>query len=235
MVKVDGGNYGVNGGQNNRAASELNAAESGKKAGTADKGSSQDTSSLSDRSIRLSAIDQELSSYLKDNPLPRYFSNSTHNDRVAEKAQAFGQELGVELDADDIDHLVTAHAKQKPNLSFDSGNVFDFLRESDRLELEKAHQYAAENDTSLKDVEKAAFEMGVKLRRQAMEANGTRFVKLDKNADISTLFTIDQGGHLADKGRIEEGSAEHAELVERFSDNPFLTEFLPRIIAGINN
>lgn len=235
MVKVDGGNYGVNGGQNNRAAAESNAADSGKKAATVEQRPDQNTSSLSDRSIRLSAIDKELSSYLKDNPLPRYFSNSTHNDRVAEKAQGFGQQLGVELDADDIDYLVTAHAKQAPNLSFDSGNVFDFLRESDRLELEKAHQYAVENDTSLKDVEHAAFEMGVKLRRQAMEANGTRFVKLDKNADISTLFTIDRGGQVADKGRIEEGSSEHAKLVERFSDNPFLIDFLSRIIAGINN
>lgn len=234
MLKVEGGNYGVNDGLSNRSAGGLNAADIGKKPETVESGTDQNTSSLSDRSITLSVIDKKLFSYLKENPLPRYFSTSTHNSRVLELAQAFGHELGVELNASDIDHMVNTHAKQKPILSFDSGNVFDFLKESDRLELEKAHQHAVENNTSLKDVNTAAFEMGIQRRRQAMEAQGTRFVELDKNADISTLFTIDQGGNVPDRGRIKEGSPEHAKLVERFSDNPFLTEFLSRIVASIN-
>lgn len=187
---------------------------------------SAESTALSGKSKALSTIDQELTKYLNDNPLPRYFSTQTHNERIAEKVLSLGHDLGIELDAGDVDSLVEAHARRTPlNLSFDSGNVFDFLKESDRLELEKEHQYALDNGTSLDDVGHTAFEMGVKRHREAREAQGTRFVELDKDADFGAfLLNIEQGGDTTGVSQVEAGSKEYQELIERFSDNPILME-----------
>lgn len=233
MIKIDGSTFEVARRDGSNSSSEMNSVTNNKGTESSESGQSPSVTSLSDRGVRLSNIDKELEAYLRDNPLPRYFSNQTHNDRVASKAQSLSDELGIQLDDSDIEYLVESNAKRSSRPSIDSGNVFDFLTESDRRELEEAHKFALENGTSLDDVEHTAFELGVKRRREAMEAQGTRFAELDKDADFGAfLLNIERGGNTRGISEIEVGSQEYKELIERFSDNPILMEIFSRISSN---
>lgn len=230
MIKIDGSNFEVARRDGANSSSEMSSVTNNKGPESSESGRSPSVTSLSDRGVRLSHIDKELGAYLRENPLPRYFSNQTHNDRVASKAQSLSDELGIQLDDSDIEYLVESNAKQSSRPSIDNGNVFDFLTESDRRELEEAHKFALENGTSLDDVEHTAFEVGVKRRREAMEAQGTRFAELDKDADFGAfLLNIERGGKLGSPSKLEAGSKEYQQLIERFSDNPIIMEIFSRI------
>jgi len=236
MIKIDGNNFETvpRDGKNSLAELESAITNNGTKPSESEKNSS--TASLSKKGVALSNIDKELADYLRENPLPRYFSIQTYNDRVVAKAQSLGNEYGIQLDKSDIDFLVKPNEKRSPTPSIDNGNVFDFLSETDRLELEKAHNFALQNGTSLDDVENTAFEMSVKRRKEAMEAQGTRFVELDKDVDFGTfLLNIERGGNTSGGNELEVGSIEYQELIKRFSNNPILMEIFSKISSNMGN
>lgn len=62
-----------------------------------------------------------------------------------------------------------------PDLFSGSGSIYDFLRDSDRLELSDAHNFAVSNggDTTL--VEEAAFHLAFSRRVEGLIANGVNY------------------------------------------------------------
>jgi hypothetical protein len=119
---------------------------------------------------------------------------------------------------------------KEPDFFSSSGNIYDFLKIDDRIELAKAYEFSLNNNGDLDLVEEAAFYLAVDRRREGLVLNGVdyaihtpsenagKYIPLNKNVEytVETDEISNQFDTLRE--RFESGSL--------FKDNSYLNQDL---------
>lgn len=196
-----------------------------------------DSMSLTDKSKALSSIDSELSDFSRSGAYPRYFSIESHENKLDEVAKNIAKSYNIELSDSELNTLVKSHLPAR-NPSLDSGwNSYDFLTTGDREYLESSYREHESSGEDTRDVDEAAAALATIRRREAMIAQGTKFVALEDHGDfdMSTLFTNESRPISDAELSNEDDNPGIQVIIDRFQENTVLTNYIKNFLDVTSN
>lgn len=137
--------------------------------------------------------------------------------------------------------------EKTPTANWQSGNVYDFLNANDKAVLQKAYDYATENNLEHRDVARAAYDLAGDRMVEAMKRSGVLYsVHVQEDKDFVFVSMYDDPSLIKTKGEKIKTESENESLLKTmrdklfegklFADNPVLNQalFLQPVINKLN-
>ena len=171
-------------------------------------------------------------SMAQERPLPSYLTTEKRLELLANVVKGVATKIGANFSDKDIARVVgdlkdelKIQGLPKADYNSDSSPIRSFLKKEDQIELDKAYQYALDNNTSFEDVEKAAFALGMQRYVEAMRNDGITYVKYvpigNTNSDIVETDST-EANVVKEKSSETLSIQEQLEDKNLFATNPYL-------------
>lgn len=173
----------------------------------------------------------------KEHPTPTYITLAKREEILAASVSDIAEKSPMDYTSEQIKRVISdvktkLKIKEIPpgDVNATYGSVYSFLSSADKADLTQAYQYALDNNTSLKDVNHAAFSLGQARFVEAQIRSGTKYAIYNPEQEPKQESpSVDaQGQSAANASAADENTDYVKSLLEQlkndqlFITNPFL-------------